>query len=106
MDPQSSNVLLRLVSLQDRLRKSLFLVTMLFVVGSAGLAELTLLLDERLDKLPSRLTATVDSARSVLSVVAAHPWPFHPVELAPGHMPRERRLEPRLIVRFTAAETT
>ncbi len=43
---------------------------MLFVVGSAGLAELTLLLDERVDNLPSRLTATVDSARSVLSVVA------------------------------------
>ena len=43
---------------------------MLFVVGGAALAELTLLLDERVDTLPSSLTATVDSARSVFSVVA------------------------------------
>ena len=68
--PYCAGMLVRLASLQDRLRKSLFLVPMLFVVGGAALAELTLLLDDRVDILPTRLTATVDSARSVLSVVA------------------------------------
>ncbi len=43
---------------------------MVFVIGSACLAQLTLVLDQRVDNLPSTLTATVDSARSVLSVVA------------------------------------
>ena len=59
------------MSLQERLRKSLFFVPMLFVLGGAVLGELMLLLDDSVDTLPSRLTATVDSARGVLSVVAS-----------------------------------
>ena len=62
--------MIRLGSLQDRVRSSLFVVPMLFVIGGAALGELVLLADARIDGIPTVLTATVDSARSVLSVVA------------------------------------
>ncbi len=56
--------------LKDRLQSSLFFVPMLFVVGGVALGELSLRLDENVDGIPERLTATVDSARNVLAVVA------------------------------------
>ncbi len=63
-------MLVRLASINDRLRSSLFFVPMLFVVGGGLLGELLLKVDQDVDGIPSRLTATVDSARGVLSVVA------------------------------------
>ncbi len=64
-------MLVRLKAVRDRLRSSLFFVPMLFVVGGAFLGEVMLVVDDRVAGLPSRLTATVDSARTVLSVVAS-----------------------------------
>ncbi|MBT8199822.1 MAG: DUF2254 domain-containing protein [Acidimicrobiia bacterium] len=55
---------------QDRLNSSLFFVPMVFVVTAAVLGEVMLLVDDRVESIPQRLTATVDSARAVLSVVA------------------------------------
>jgi uncharacterized membrane protein len=63
-------VLVRYKVLQDRLQSSLFFVPMLFVLGGAALGELMLVIDDRVEGVPTRLTATVDSARNVLSVVA------------------------------------
>jgi uncharacterized membrane protein len=63
-------VLVRLTKLQDDIRSSLFFVPMLFVIGGVALGEAMLFVDDRVEGLPSRLTATVDSARNVLSVVA------------------------------------
>ena len=63
-------MLVRIKALQDRLRSSLFFVPMLFVVGGVVLAELMLVVDDRVTSLPSRVTATVDSSRNVLAVVA------------------------------------
>ncbi len=60
-------------SILDTIRSSFFFVPMLFVVGGVLLGELGVTLDERITTdadLPFRLTATVDSARLVLSVVA------------------------------------
>ncbi len=62
--------MIRVGSLQDRVRSSLFVVPMLFVIGGAVLGQLTLVADDRVDGIPTGLTATVDSARNVLSVVA------------------------------------
>ncbi len=56
--------------MQDRARSSLFVVPMLFVIGGAVLGELMLVADGHVAGIPTGLTATVDSARSVLSVVA------------------------------------
>lgn len=56
--------------LKDRLDSSLFFVPMVFVVSAAVLGEVMLLVDKGVDSIPQRLTATVDSARAVLSVVA------------------------------------
>ncbi|MEO5632740.1 DUF2254 domain-containing protein [Gaiella sp.] len=64
-------MLAQLISLQDRVRSSLFVVPMLCVAGGVVLGELMLVADARVDRLPSGLTATVDSARAVLSVVAS-----------------------------------
>jgi uncharacterized membrane protein len=59
----------------DRLKRSLFFVPMLFVVGAVLLAILSLRIDEQLTieqrEFPLELAATVDSAREVLSTVAA-----------------------------------
>ncbi len=63
-------MLIRLRKLQDDLRSSLFFVPMLFVVGAVVLGEVMLRVDERVDDIPRRLTATVASARNVLEVVA------------------------------------
>ncbi|NND74891.1 MAG: DUF2254 domain-containing protein [Ilumatobacter sp.] len=64
-------MLVRLKKIQEDLRSSLFFVPMLFVVGGAAFAVLMLYIDDRVDSLPSRLTATVDSSRGVLTVVAS-----------------------------------
>lgn len=61
----------RLQAWQDRVRGSLFVVPMLFVVGGAVLAELMLAVDGTTQLVPQRLTATIDSARAVLTVVAS-----------------------------------
>lgn len=63
-------MLVRLKRTQDRLRSSLFFVPMLFVIGGAAGGELMLLADRSINNVPDRLSATVDSARSVLSVIA------------------------------------
>src|SRR5665811_2460524 len=67
---QGVTVLVRLKRTQDRLRSSLFFVPMLFVIGGGAGGELMLLADRSINNVPDRLTATVDSARSVLSVIA------------------------------------
>ncbi len=64
-------MLIRLRKLQNDLRSSLFFVPMLFVVGAIVLGEAMLRLDERVGNVPTRLTATVDSSREVLGVVAS-----------------------------------
>jgi uncharacterized membrane protein len=61
---------LRLSALRDRIRSSLFWVPMLFVVGGAVLGQVALEVDSSIDGIPAGLTATVDSARAVLQVVA------------------------------------
>ena len=66
----------RLRALQERLRGSLFFVPMLFVVGAVVVGEAMLLLDERVDDVPRRLTSTVDSARSVLALVGGATMTF------------------------------
>jgi uncharacterized membrane protein len=59
----------------DRLKRSLFFVPMLFVVGAVLLAIVSLRVDEQLTieqrEFPLELAATVDSAREVLSTIAA-----------------------------------
>ncbi len=61
---------IRVRELEDRFRRSLFLVPMLFVLGAAALGEAMLVVDSRVEAVPLRLTSTVDSARGVLTVVA------------------------------------
>ncbi len=60
----------RLTALGDRLRSSLFFVPMLFVLGGILFGEAMLLVDARVTGIDPRLTATVDSARTVLTTVA------------------------------------
>jgi len=55
----------------DRIRSSLFYVPLLFSGLGALLAQGALLLDARAPGVPDRLASTVDSARSVLSVIAS-----------------------------------
>ncbi len=61
--------------LAERWRGSLFVVPMLFVIAGIGLAQLGIALDRAIgggaQRLPLGLTSTVESARSVLSTVAA-----------------------------------
>jgi len=54
----------------ERLRSSLFYVPMLFSIVGAGLAQVALLVDARGTGVPDRFASTVDSARSVLGVIA------------------------------------
>jgi uncharacterized membrane protein len=65
---------LRLSSVLERLRASLFLVPMVAVVGAIGLAFVALALDSRLDtnasELPLGIGSTVESARALLSTIA------------------------------------
>ncbi len=67
-------MLVRLSTITERLRASLFFVPMVFVVAALGLAIAGITIDVRLlddgTDLPSWMTSTVDSARSVLSTVA------------------------------------
>ncbi len=65
---------LRLSSLAERLRASLFFVPLIAVVGAVALGLIGVALDGRLDRraatLPLGLTSTVDSARVRLSTIA------------------------------------
>ncbi|GAA1451040.1 hypothetical protein GCM10009641_84740 [Mycobacterium cookii] len=54
----------------DRLRSSLFFVPMLCVIGGVLLGEAMLVVDALVTGIDPRLTATVDSARTVLTTVA------------------------------------
>lgn len=60
----------RLRSYADSVRSSLFFVPMLCVVTAVVLGEAMLVVDASVDDIPDRLTATVDSARTVLTTVA------------------------------------
>lgn len=66
---------IRISGLVERLRSSLFVVPLLFVLGGGALGVLLVDVDSTLQdnatRLPFVLTSTVDSAREVLSVVAA-----------------------------------
>ncbi len=61
---------MRVRRFRDGLGSSLFFVPMVFVLTAVALGEVMLLIDARVGNAPHRFTATVDSARSVLSVVA------------------------------------
>lgn len=63
-------MLSRLRAWGDRVRSSLFFIPMLCVLGGILLGEAMLLLDARVTGIDPRLTATVDSARTVLTTVA------------------------------------
>ncbi|MEZ4501116.1 MAG: DUF2254 domain-containing protein [Dehalococcoidia bacterium] len=62
-------MLVRLRRIQTRLSDSLFFVPMLFVVAAVVLGEAMLVVDAQVGEVPHRLTATVESARAVLTVV-------------------------------------
>lgn len=55
----------------DRIRSNLFFVPVAFAIGAGVVAEALLEADRRIDDLPDRITSTVDSARSVLGLVAS-----------------------------------
>ena len=61
---------MKLRSAQEQLRGSLFFIPMLFIVGAVAVGEAALAVDARVESIPDPLTATVDSARQVLSVIA------------------------------------
>lgn len=63
-------MLSRITAFTDRLRSSLFFVPMLCVLGGILIGEAMLLLDTRVTGISPRLTATVESARTVLTTVA------------------------------------
>ncbi len=63
-------MLSRLSAYGGRLRSSLFFVPMLCVIGGVLLGEAMLLVDALVSGINPRLTATVDSARTVLTTVA------------------------------------
>ncbi len=64
-------MLSRITAWGDRLRSSLFFVPMLCVIGGILLGEAMLLVDDLVTGIDPRLTATVDSARTVLTTVAS-----------------------------------
>ncbi len=72
---QNGPVRIRMNSLTERLRASLFFVPMASVVAAVIVAEIGILTDSRLDldtaSLPLGMASTVQSARAVLSTVAA-----------------------------------
>lgn len=63
-------MLSRLQAFGDRLRSSLFFVPMLCVIGAVLLGQSMLVVDDLVTGIDPRLTATVDSARTVLTTVA------------------------------------
>ncbi|GHJ58619.1 hypothetical protein NOK12_11370 [Nocardioides sp. OK12] len=60
----------RITALGSRVRSSLFFVPMLCVLGGAVLGQAMLAVDAQVTGIDPRLTATVDSARTVLTTVA------------------------------------
>lgn len=62
--------MIRLKNLRDRIRSSLFFVPMVYVIGAVLAGQAMLVVDDSVEGIPERLTATVDSARNVLSVTA------------------------------------
>ena len=63
-------MIIKLRSIRERLKSSLFYTPMLFTVFGLVLGQLFLWVDEQVTDIPSDLTATVDSARAVLGVIA------------------------------------
>ncbi|MGA8847602.1 MAG: DUF2254 domain-containing protein [Nocardioides sp.] len=64
-------MLSRISALSDRLRSSLFFIPMICVLGGIVLGEAMLLVDDAVTDIDPRWTATVDSARTVLTTVAS-----------------------------------
>lgn len=62
---------MQLQRIWEGIRSSLFYVPLALALLGAVLAEVALLVDANIGPLPDRLTATVDSARSVLGVIAS-----------------------------------
>ncbi len=75
---------LRLSSLLERLRSSLFFVPMLAVIAAAVLAFAGLAVDRHVDTtladLPLGFTSTVESARTLLGVIAGATISFAGIE--------------------------
>ncbi len=63
-------MLSRVTAFGGRLRSSLFFIPMLCVIGAIILGEAMLVVDALVEGIDPRLTATVDSARTVLTTVA------------------------------------
>lgn len=61
--------MLKLRQIREAISQSLFFVPMLFVLAAVALGQAMLWVDDRVEGLPTQFTATVDSARAVLSVV-------------------------------------
>lgn len=63
-------MIFRLRFIQEKLKSSLFYTPMVLTMAGLGLGQLFLWVDERATTIPIGLTATVDSARAVLGVIA------------------------------------
>ncbi len=61
----------RIAGQSGRIRSSLFFIPMVCVIAAAMLGEAMLLVDSLVGNIDTRLTATVDSARTVLTTVAS-----------------------------------
>ncbi|MCB2222740.1 MAG: DUF2254 domain-containing protein [Actinobacteria bacterium] len=60
----------RLRSIREKLKSSLFYTPMILTMVGLGLGQLFLWADQQVTNIPTGLTATVDSARAVLGVIA------------------------------------
>ena len=63
-------MIIRLRSIREKLKSSLFYTPMVLTLVGLGLGQLFLWVDEQVTDIPTDLTATVDSARAVLGVIA------------------------------------
>lgn len=63
-------MIIRLRSIREKLKSSLFYTPMVLTLVGLGLGQLFLWIDEQVTDIPTGLTATVDSARAVLGVIA------------------------------------
>lgn len=63
-------MIIRLRSIREKLKSSLFYTPMLLTLVGLGLGQLFLWVDKQVTDIPTGLTATVDSARAVLGVIA------------------------------------